>query len=105
MMTSLGRGIRGHAFAFRDTTTLVDGASRGLEPPTGLALFDGVVYVSDRATNVIHAYDLTGQELDWLDLSTLMGPRSLGAVEVDAEGRLYAIDFAGRRVLRIAAGL
>lgn len=83
-------------------TTLVDGATRGLETPTGLALHGGVVYVTDYADSVIHAYDLSGEELDWLDLSSMVSARSLGAVEVDADGRLYVIDILGRRIIRIA---
>jgi DNA-binding beta-propeller fold protein YncE len=82
--------------------TLVDGASSGMEQPSGLALAGGVIYVTDRALSVVSAFDLDGVRLDWLDLSSQVAPGSLGAVEIDAEGRVYVADLTAHRVLRIA---
>lgn len=82
--------------------TLVDGATIGLEQPSGLALRDGVVYVTDRARSIISAFDLAGMQLDWLDLSSQIAPGSLGAIELDVEGRIYVVNLAGDRVLRVA---
>lgn len=82
--------------------TLVDGTTLGMERPSGLALRDGILYVGDRATSRVHAFDLSGAQLDWLDLASRIEPGSLGALELDAEGRLYVADVLGHRVLRIA---
>jgi len=83
-------------------TTLVDGAAYGMVQPSGLALRGGLIYVADRALSVVHAFDLTGAQIDWLDLSSQITPGALGAVELDAEGRLYVTDIGAHRVLRIA---
>lgn len=83
-------------------STLVDGSAFGMVQPSGLALRDGVLFVTDRALSIVHAFDTSGMQLDWLDLSSAIAPGSLGAVELDAEGRLYVTDIGGHRVLRIA---
>ena len=83
-------------------TTLVDTRAHGLERPSGLVLRDGVVYVGDDATSRIAAFDTTGALLDWIDLSSQIPAGSLTGLEMDAEGRLYACDFDGSRLLRIA---
>lgn len=83
--------------------TLVDGAAAGLSQPSGLALRGGTLFVTDRATARIHAFDLAGEALDWLDLSSQIAPGALGAIELDPEGRLYVTDVVEHRVLRIAA--
>lgn len=82
--------------------TLVDGHTLGMEQPSGLALRDSVLYVTDRARSIVHAFDMTGLQLDWLDLSSQIAPGSLGAAELDGEGRLYVTDIEANRVLRIA---
>ena len=83
-------------------STLVDGAAYGMVQPSGLALRGGLVYVTDRALSIVHAFDLGGMQVDWLDLSSQITPGALGAVELDAEGRLYVADIGTHRVLRIA---
>jgi sugar lactone lactonase YvrE len=83
-------------------TTLIDGLAIGLEQPSGLALRGGVLYITDHAHDTIHAFSLDGTHLDWLDLSDQMSPASIGAIELDAEGRIYVIDIVGGRVLRLA---
>lgn len=82
--------------------TLVDGATIGMMQPSGLALRNGIVYVTDRALSIVHAFDLTGAQLDWLDLSSQIPPGSLGALELDVEGRVYVTDLSAHRVLRLA---
>lgn len=85
-------------------TTLVDG--NALDPvmvrPSGLALHDGMVFVSDNETSRIYAFDLTGQLVDWLDVSPEVGPGGLQGIDFDPEGRLHVVDSAGNRILRIA---
>lgn len=86
-------------------TTLIDGVAMGLEQPAGLALRDRVLYVTDHARNTIHAYDLEGHELDWIDLSASLDARSIGGIELDVEGRIYVTDTEGGRIVRVAPHL
>ena len=44
-----------------------------------------------------------GAQLDWLDLSSVIEPGSMGGIATDPEGRLYVVDTTGERVIRIAA--
>lgn len=81
-------------------TTVVDLAPLGIEQPSGLALRDGTLYVGDAANGTIHAFDLAGQLLDWVDLSDRLD--SLGGLELDPEGRLYFTTFSPATVMRIA---
>jgi hypothetical protein len=83
-------------------TTLVDGATAELTTPSGLALRDGTLYVTDNATSRITAFDLGGQRIDWLDLASMVPPGGLQGIELDPEGRIYVIDTPGNRILRIA---
>ena len=81
-------------------STLVESFAFGLDQPSGLALHGGVVYVTDRLRRVVHAFDLTGAQLDYLDLSDRAG--ELGGIEADVEGRLYVTTRSPDAVLRIA---
>jgi hypothetical protein len=83
-------------------TTLIDGATAGLDRPSGLALRDGVLFITDHTRDTIHAYDLTGHELDWIDLSSALAPSSIGGIELDVEGRIYVTDTVMGRIVRIA---
>lgn len=96
-------GVAMRAIDSPPLATLVEGASAGLVQPSGLALRNGTLFVSDRATARIHAFDLEGRALDFLDLTTVIAPGSLGAIELDASGRIYVTDLVEHRVVRIAA--
>lgn len=84
--------------------TLVDGASAGLSRPSGLALRDGVLYVTDNARPRIVALDLEGNVLDWLELDGVVSDGGLMGIEVGPEGDLWIVDAADDRVLRITPG-
>jgi hypothetical protein len=71
----------------------------GLEAPSGLVLRDGVLFVSDNATSRLLAYDLEGELLNHLDTGLPGG--SLGGLTFGPDGRLYLVDVAGDRVLRL----
>lgn len=81
-------------------TTLVDGVMNGVLAPSGLALADGIIYVTDNQTSAIHGFDLDGERVDYLPTSIPAG--SLMGIEVDGEGRLLIVDAIGDRVLRIS---
>jgi hypothetical protein len=59
--------------------------------------------VTDHATSFVHAFDLAGEHLDWLDLSSMIAPGPISGKAMDPEGRLYVVDTTGERVIRIAA--
>lgn len=83
--------------------TLVDGAAvEGMEQPSGLALRDGVLYVSDHETSQLLAFDLDGELLDRLDLSGEVASGGLMGLAFDEEGRLHVVDAVDDRVLRVA---
>ena len=76
-----------------------EGTFRG---PTGLAMYDGVLYVSDTAKGRITAVDpLSGEILDWLD--TGIDSPGLMGITFDDQGNLYAVDGLEDRVLRFSA--
>ncbi len=71
----------------------------GLISPSGLALYEGVIFVTDNATGLIHAFKTDGQEVNKLD--TGLGAGALAGVEVGPDGFLYFVDMSGDRVLRV----
>ncbi len=80
-------------------TTLV-GDEAGLVAPSGLALHDDVLYVTDNATSTIHAFSLEGVELDHLKVGVELG--GLMGLRVTDAG-LFAVDAVGNRVIRSKA--
>ena len=84
-------------------TTLVEVAELGMAQPSGIALADDILYVTDHASATIHAFNLQGVRLDWIDLSSVAEPAALSGIAVDPEGRIYVADTAGERVIRLAA--
>ena len=84
-------------------TTLVDAAAFGIAQPSGIALANDILYVTDHASASIHAFSLQGERLDWIDLSSVAEPDALSGIAVDVEGRLYVADTLGERVIRLAA--
>lgn len=93
-------GARMSAMEGASLTTLVDGASIGMGEPGGIALHQDVLYVAERLRRVVHAFDLSGTRLDYVDLSDRA--TELGGVEVDAEGRVYVTTRSPAGVLRLA---
>lgn len=75
----------------------------GLVMPTGLTLHEGTLYVADRGSGKLHAYDLGGKLLRSLD--TGLGPNRLGGLEAGPDDRLYFVDADGKRVMRVEPSL
>lgn len=67
--------------------------------PSGLALHEGVLYVSDHATSKLHAFDLAGNELRTLE--TGLPTKTLAGIEVGRDKRLYLVDMLQGAVYRI----
>jgi hypothetical protein len=81
--------------------TLIDQTTVPFEKPSGIALYDGLLWVTDNATSRIYAITLEGDVIDWLDTGLPAG--SLMGITFDTEGRLYIVDAVGDQVLRISA--
>jgi hypothetical protein len=85
-------------------TTVIVGADVGLARPSGLALHEGHLYVSDHFNSTIAAFELETMELvDWVSVAEIAPSGSLGGIALDAEGRIYFADLVGSQVLRLAA--
>jgi hypothetical protein len=68
--------------------------------PSGLALVGGVLFVADRGSGVISAYDVEANR-KIRSLDTGLGAGALTALSYGPDGKLYFSDIAGGRVLRI----
>jgi hypothetical protein len=84
-----------------DLWTLVDKETVDLKRPSGIELYNDLLWVTDNETSKIHAFTLEGEELDWLDTGLPTG--SLMGITFDTDGRLYIVDALGNQVLRISA--
>ena len=71
----------------------------GLVVPSGIALHRGLLYVADNATSTVTAFDLDGNVKETLVVDVEEG--GLMGIRITPDGTaLYAVDFAGDRVLR-----
>jgi len=83
-----------------DNATMADVVAPGkLTAPSGIALHDGILYVSDNATSKFHAFDLEGNELRSLD--TGLPPKSLAGFEVGPDGKIWFSEMLTGAVYRI----
>lgn len=96
-------GVAQHHYSMGVLETVAAGDDVELTQPSGLALHDGVLYVTDNATSKIVAVDLEGTLLDWLDLSGEIPAGGLMGIEVGPSGALFVVDAVGDRILRISA--
>jgi DNA-binding beta-propeller fold protein YncE len=83
-------------------TTFADGAD-GLVRPSGLALHENHVFVSDNMTSIVYAFDMEGTLVDSLDLSSEVQAGGLAGIAFGPDGALWMVDMVGERVLRVAA--
>lgn len=73
-------------------------ADEGLVRPSGVAIHDGRLFVSDHATGEIVAYDIeTGIELDRVDTQS----EELMGITVGPDGMIWMVDAAFDEVLRL----
>jgi hypothetical protein len=71
--------------------------AEGLNRPSGIALHDGRLFVSDYATGEIVAYDLTGRELNRIDTPA----EAIMGITVGPDGNLWYVDAEKNQVVRI----
>jgi DNA-binding beta-propeller fold protein YncE len=82
-------------------TTIVAAGTEGVERPSGLALGDGLIFVTDNATSTVFAFKMDGALVDWVDLSSEIGEGQMTGIAAGG-GALFVTDTAGNRVLRIS---
>ena len=70
-----------------------------VERPSGVALHEDTLLVTDDATGKIQLFDLAGTRLTSLD--TGLPPGSIAGVEVGPDGRVYFTDREGGALLRV----
>lgn len=81
--------------------TLASATNSPLRRPSGLALRDGLVFVSDNETSKIFAFGLDGTVKDWLDLSPIVPGGGLQGIDFDSAGNLFVVDSVNNRVMKI----
>lgn len=74
-------------------------ASYGLKLPSGVALHEQRLYVSDNETGIIHRFALDGMPLGKLTIPGATS-RTLAGLTFGPDGKLYFVDMGGSRVLR-----
>lgn len=70
-----------------------------LTRPSGIEYYNNTIYVSDYATGIIHAFDLSGNQINWID--TGRGSNSLTGITIGPDGKLYFCDIKNDNVTRI----
>ncbi len=70
-----------------------------LTQPSGLSIVDDVLFVSDHATSVLHAFTLDGDPIRTLD--TGLPPETLTGITVGPDDKLYFADHLGGRAYRV----
>lgn len=80
--------------------TLVGAGEFGMGEPSGIALVDDILFVTDISTGNILAFDLDGELVDWMD--TGLGSGALMGIEADESGNLYVVDAVDDAVYRIS---
>lgn len=80
----------------------INGADHELQRPSGLAIVNGVFYITDNATSRVTAFNREGQRIDWVDLSAEAPAGSLQGIAVDSRGWLYLTDVVNDRVIEVA---
>lgn len=92
-------GVDHHELDDVDFGVLIDGASvDGMSAPSGLALVDGVLLISDFETGRLFAFDLDGTLVDWVDTG-----RGGGIMGIDARGLddVWFVDGSANELVRL----
>jgi sugar lactone lactonase YvrE len=80
-----------------ETSTFIDTAAFDIGTPVGIALRDGMVFVSSVDPSAIHAFDLQGGLVDWLALD-----REPNGIAFAEDGTLYFVSAKDDEVVRIS---
>ena len=75
-----------------------EGEKFGIEKPSGLALVEDHLLITDYATGIIHAFDLDGNQIDWLDTERGEGLMGIRGRTLDD---IWVVDASEDELLRI----
>lgn len=75
------------------------GGESGITAPSGLALYKGLLYVSDSATGIVSAFKLDGTRVNYLETGLAEG--ALAGIAFGEDGKLYLADRVDNQVLRV----
>ncbi len=78
---------------------LTDVVTDELVQPSGLAIKGGLLFVGDRATGILYAFDKSGTKVNWLD--TGLGASHVGSLDIGPDGKLYFLDTPGNKLYRV----
>ncbi len=81
--------------------TLIEGEDFGIVAPSGLAIVQDHLIITDHATGIIHAFDMDGQPVDWLD--TGLGEGALMGIWGERLNELWIVNARDNEVLRLRA--
>ncbi|MFT4979444.1 MAG: sugar lactone lactonase YvrE, partial [Myxococcota bacterium] len=99
-LRSQERGVDHHEWVDVDYSTLISGEDvDGMDLPSGIALVDGTLLVTDNQNGTIIAFDLDGSEVARLDLELEAG--ALMGIEARSLSDIWVTDAIGNQVLRI----
>lgn len=76
-------------------------SSAGLKLPTGVALKNGALYISDYETSKVHKFSLDGMPLGEVEIKEASTNGGLTGLASGPDGRLYIADMKGNRIFRI----
>ncbi len=92
-------GVKAFSFDGAEMWTVIEGSEVGMGAPSGLAILDGLLYVSDHATGNLMAFELdTGELVDWVPT----GLTGLQGIEVVSEDEIWLTDSASDGVYRLS---
>ena len=80
-------------------SNFIDGVTFGLEAPSGLALVDDILFVTDNETSEIVAFDMDGEEVDRLNTGVARG--SLMGLVAPSLDDLWLVSATENRVYRL----
>jgi len=92
-------GLPEDFFMTGEVTSVVVAAGTFLTQPCGLEIKDDVMFVSDNATGIIHAFDLLGNRVNHID--TGLGPGAVMGLAFGPDGKLYFVNATGNQVIRL----
>ncbi len=92
-------GTDHHKMRDEEMWTLIEGEAWGMIEPSGLALIDGVLLVTDNETSTVHAFDLDGVELDHLELD--VAEDALMGITGRSLSDLWLVDAKADQVLNL----
>jgi len=99
---AIERGTRHTEWTGADYNTLIDGGKiEGMSMPSGIALVDNNLLVTDNESSTIFRFSLTGQLLESITLDIEEG--GLMGIEARAIDDIWVVDAEDDRVLHLSA--